>query len=120
MTFSEAAVQEPRSGELRVPHGTLRTHERGDPNNPPVLCVHGVSANARSFDYLAAGLARAGRRVVALDLRGRGWSDLTGPGSYGWASHARDVVDAAGALGLERFDLVGHSMGAYVGLEVAR
>lgn len=85
-----------------------------------LLCVHGLSANARSFDFLAESLASEGRCVVALDLRGRGWSDVTPAGTYGWASHARDVLAAARWLGAERFDLVGHSMGAFIGMEVAK
>ena len=40
-----------------------------------VLCVPGLSANSRSFDYLAAELAAAGQRVVTVDLRGRGWTE---------------------------------------------
>ena len=85
-----------------------------------MLCVPGLSANSRSFDYLAAELAAAGHRVVAVDLRGRGLSSVTGPGTYGWNNHAKDLLDAATALGAERFSLAGHSMGAFVGMVVAR
>jgi pimeloyl-ACP methyl ester carboxylesterase len=84
-----------------------------------VLCVPGLSSNLASFNLLGPALAARGRRVVSLDLRGRGYSEVTPLGTYGWAAHARDVLDAADALGAERFDLVGHSMGAYIGMCVA-
>lgn len=42
------------------------------------------------------------------------------PGTYGWDGHAADVLAASSRIGFERFALVGHSMGALVGLVVAR
>jgi pimeloyl-ACP methyl ester carboxylesterase len=110
----------PDTLSLRVASGTLCAHRFGAANGPLTLCVHGLSANSRSFDFLAGALAASGRTVVALDLRGRGWSDVTAPGTYGWGSHAHDVLEAARVLGADRFDYVGHSMGAFVGMEVAR
>src|SRR4051794_24552678 len=50
----------------------------------PVLCAPGLSANARSFDLIAATLAESGHPVVAFDLRGRGLSPATAPGTHGW------------------------------------
>ena len=83
------------------------------------MCVPGLSSNATGFDRLAADLVADGRQVVALDLRGRGASDRTPPGTYGWPAHAADLAGAATALGLRRFDVVGHSMGAYVAMQLA-
>ncbi len=99
---------------VRVASGSIRTLQTGPRAGFPVLCVPGLSANARSFDAIAATCAARGRRIVALDLRGRGFSPATAPGSHGWRHHAQDVLDVARVLGLERFDLVGHSMGAFV------
>jgi len=59
-----------RTLDLRTSSGTLRALCRGPASGVPVLCVPGLSANARSFDALADHLADRGRRVVALDLRG--------------------------------------------------
>jgi pimeloyl-ACP methyl ester carboxylesterase len=105
---------------LHLPSGKFRAHRFGPEGAPLVLCVHGLSANSRSFDFLGESLASKGRRVVALDLRGRGFSDVTRLGTYGWSNHAKDILAAADALGAQRFDLVGHSMGAYIGMELAR
>ncbi len=105
--------------DLRLPSGRFRAHRFGDPAGELVLCAPGLSANSRWFDYLGERLAGNGRQVVALDLRGRGNSDFTPPGTYGFKNHARDVFAAAQALGAKCFDLIGHSMGAYVGMEAA-
>ncbi|MDB4929169.1 MAG: alpha/beta hydrolase fold protein [Myxococcaceae bacterium] len=110
----------PRAIELALSSGRLRAHRFGPDDGRLVVCVHGLSANSRSYDFLGPELAARGRSVVALDLRGRGWSDVTGLGTYGWRNHARDVLEAATQLGAQRFEYVGHSMGAFVGLEVAR
>jgi pimeloyl-ACP methyl ester carboxylesterase len=55
----------------------LRLHFRdypGDPGRAPVLCVPGLTRNARDFECVAQRLAGK-RRVIAVDLRGRGESD---------------------------------------------
>ena len=109
-------------GELDLPGGRLRAREigpdgggdRGD--GPLVVCVPGLSSNSRAFAVLGRRLAEAGRRVVALDLRGRGHSAPTAPGTYGLEAHARDVLAAGDALGADELDVVGHSMGALVGM----
>ena len=63
----------------------LRLHFRdypGDPNRAPVLCVPGLTRNARDFEGVARRLAGK-RRVIAVDLRGRGESDYAlDPYSY--------------------------------------
>src|SRR3546814_1568048 len=45
-----------------APQGTVPEHP------VPVVCIHGLARNARDFDALAATLAAAGRRVVAVDV----------------------------------------------------
>ena len=51
--------------------------------------------------------------------RGRGKSAVTGPGTYGWENHALDVFAVAGALGFERFGIIGQSMGGSVAMKAA-
>ncbi len=105
--------------DLHLPSGRIAAEISGPDGGPLVVCVHGITANLRSYDPLAAHLAARGHRVVAIDLRGRGCSETTPRGSYGWPAHARDVLAVADALGAERFDLVGHSMGAFVSMQAA-
>jgi lipase len=82
---------------------------------PAVLLAHGISANHRVHLHLAPLLAP--RRVVAIDMRGRGRSRRDGP--FGLEAHARDLLTVADALALERPLLGGHSLGAYAALVAA-
>jgi pimeloyl-ACP methyl ester carboxylesterase len=83
------------------------------------ICIPGLSANCISLSAVGEGLSAAGRRAVVLDLRGRGLSPATGPGTYGWCRHAGDVLEAAARLAEGPVDLIGHSMGAFVALQAA-
>jgi 3-oxoadipate enol-lactonase len=107
------------SADLQLSSGRLHALLAGPENGAPVICVPGLSANARSFDAIAEALAATRHRVVALDLRGRGLSPATSPGTHGWRRHAEDVLEAAAKLGIDSFDLVGHSMGAFVSMQTA-
>ena len=91
--------------------GRLNFHvvEWGDPDNSPVLLLHGRSANAISWQRFAASLAQR-YRVVAFDQRGHGMTDW--PGNYTHRLLTGDVAGVAEAVGLDRFALIGHSMGA--------
>jgi pimeloyl-ACP methyl ester carboxylesterase len=80
-------------------------------DEPAVVLVPGIFASHRSVAALAEEIAPA-RRVIALDLRGRGRSN--GPGPYGIERHASDLWAALDALEVERPKLVGHSLGAFV------
>ena len=101
---------------LPLSSGRVRVERFGDPRDRAVICVHGISSNARVFNPLRDRLAAAGRQVIALDLRGRGLSEKSELGTYGWARHARDVFEVADHLGVRSFDVVGHSMGAFIGM----
>ena len=104
--------------DFAVPGGRIHAELRGR-GDSPVLCIPGLSANLRGFDFLAERLAPA-HAVVTLDLRGRGQSEATAPGTYGWPNHARDVLAVADALGAAEFAVLGQSMGAFVAMELAR
>lgn len=104
--------------DLHLANGRLRVARHGGPG-PVVLCIPGLSANLRSFDFIAARLSRAGFDVVVVDLRGRGRSETTPPGTYGWPSHATDAAEVAHRLGAAPISVVGWSMGAFVAMQVA-
>ncbi len=82
-----------------------------------VLCLHGLTANLRCFDLVAAGLSPA-HRVLALDLRGRGLSDKP-PSGYSLDHHCQDLAAAMEDMGLAKVNLLGHSLGAYLCLAFA-
>ena len=116
----EVITQAPRACDLELPGGRLHARVWGPDDGSLVLCVPGLTSNCRVFDVIAERLAAEGHRVVALDLRGRGHSEVTPPGTYGWPAHARDVLAAAETLADEApVDVVGHSMGAFVGMQAA-
>lgn len=106
--------------DLQLPSGRVHARSWGADDAPILLGVHGISANLTAFSYLAERLAGPDRRVVAFDLRGRGRSEITAPGSYGLDSHTRDVVAVADALGADAVDLAGWSLGALIAMRVAR
>ena len=80
---------------------------------PPLLCLHGLTGNARIWDALAERLSPR-HRVIAVDLRGRGLSDKPPQGHYGLAAHVRDIATLIPALGIRPAVVVGHSMGAFI------
>lgn len=95
---------------------SLRVLEWGAPDAAPVVMLHGIRGYARTFAGLAHAL-QPGWRTIAWDQRGRGASDWDPAGNYYNDAYVRDIEDVTGHLGLERFDLLGHSMGgiaAYV------
>ncbi|WP_345719029.1 alpha/beta hydrolase [Thauera aromatica] len=83
----------------------------------PLLLIHGAGHDHGVRRAVASGLVAAGRRVIAPDLPGHGAS--AGPALTGIPSMAAWVLALADALGLERFALGGHSMGALVALATA-
>jgi pimeloyl-ACP methyl ester carboxylesterase len=105
--------------DLALPSGRIRARRWGSDQAPLLLCVPGLSANLAAFGYLAERLAGEDRQVVAIDLRGCGRSETTPPGSYGLDSHASDVLGVADALGVDRFDVAGWSLGALIVMTVA-
>jgi pimeloyl-ACP methyl ester carboxylesterase len=104
---------------IRLASGVIHVESSGDPLGHLVLCVHGLSANCRSFDRLMPELVASGHHVVTMDLRGRGHSEVTPPGTYGWDSHVRDLIEIADFYGVDTFDVVGHSMGGFIGMTLA-
>jgi pimeloyl-ACP methyl ester carboxylesterase len=98
---------------------TLRAQVWGDQAAPPLLALHGWLDNAGSYALLAPLLA-ARRQVIALELPGHGHSDHLPAGvHYHFVDYVRQVLAAADALGLERFDLLGHSLGAGIAAMIA-
>jgi pimeloyl-ACP methyl ester carboxylesterase len=88
--------------------------------DPPMIFVHGWCCDrsyfAPQFEHFASGHA-----VVAMDLRGHGESGRPAarPGGYAMDVMADDVLSVAGAAGCDRPVLVGHSLGALIGLACA-
>lgn len=87
----------------------------GDPADPPMLLIHGVTSDSGTFWRLGPALAAAGRHVVAVDLPGHGGTG-SWRGEHRFVETARDVIGFIAAAGLDRPGLavLGHSWGGMV------
>ena len=84
---------------------------------PPLVLVHGITSSSLSWVRVAPRLAER-TRVVAVDLKGHGDSDQPASG-YRIADQAAEVAGLCQALGLERIDLIGHSWGGGISVQLA-
>jgi pimeloyl-ACP methyl ester carboxylesterase len=97
----------------------LHVQRFGSPQDRLLLGVHGLTLNMKMFDFIGERIGCDGLQLVAVDLRGRGQSDVTPPGTYGWENHALDLFALADALGHSAFSIIGQSMGASVAMKAA-
>jgi pimeloyl-ACP methyl ester carboxylesterase len=104
------------SRRIAGPAGKLAVDDGG--TGDPVVFVHSLAGNTGHWSAQLEHLRKT-RRAVALDLRGHGRSEAPGSGEYSMEAQAEDVGAVADGLALERFALVGHSMGAGVALAYA-
>ncbi|MCX4767470.1 alpha/beta hydrolase [Streptomyces sp. NBC_01275] len=104
--------------QLEVDGATLTYDDEGprDGDGVPVVFVHGWTANRRRWDHQVAHFA-ASRRVIRFDLRGHGESG--GAGVKTVQELAGDLLALLDHLEIERFVLVGHSMGGMISQTVA-
>jgi 3-oxoadipate enol-lactonase len=84
---------------------------------PPLVLLHGLGEGAADWDGVAPAFARHWR-AYAPDLRGHGRSDW--PGDYSVELMRADALGFLDALGLDRVDLIGHSMGGLVACLLAQ
>ncbi len=95
----------------------------GDTTGDPVLLLHGFAADSVINWFrpgVAAALVQAGLGLFALDARGHGSSDKPhDPNAYTGDAMVTDVGALADHLGLERYMVVGYSMGGGTALKVA-
>jgi pimeloyl-ACP methyl ester carboxylesterase len=100
----------------------LRLHYRdypGDETRPPIICLPGLTRNARDFEELAERLA-GDWRVIAVDLRGRGESGYAkDPMTYVPLTYVQDIEALLGELGVSRYVAFGTSLGGIVTMLLA-
>lgn len=85
-----------------------------------VVCVHGLTRNARDFDRLARALTAKGMRVLAVDVVGRGRSSwLPDPAGYVVPTYIGHLSRFLALMGLARVDWIGTSMGGIIGMGLA-
>lgn len=98
-------------------------HFRDDPgrsDQPPVICLHGLTRNGRDFAELAAHIAAQGWRVLVPDMRGRGDSEYASdPASYAIPTYVGDLLALLDQEGIDRFLSIGTSMGGLITMVLA-
>ena len=100
----------------------VRLHYRdygGGEGRPPILCLPGLTRNARDYDDVARRLSPAWR-VIAIDFRGRGESGYAkDPMSYVPLTYLQDVEALLADLKIDRFVAFGTSLGGIVAMLLA-
>ncbi|NCT40676.1 MAG: alpha/beta hydrolase [Alphaproteobacteria bacterium] len=95
----------------------------GNPKDKPIICVHGLTGNARDFDYLAHDLVTRGYRVISITLPGRGASDfLSNPLDYNYSQYITDIFEVLKVEGFDKpacVDWIGISLGGLLGIQIA-
>lgn len=100
----------------------LKLHYRdyaGAKNRPPIICIPGLTRNARDFEHVAKRLA-GDWRVICVELRGRGESAYAkDPMTYIPATYAEDLELLLTELKIKKFVSIGTSLGGLVTLLLA-
>ncbi|MBY5585437.1 alpha/beta hydrolase [Rhizobium leguminosarum] len=104
-----------RKRTLRLTDGRSLAYIDTGGSGPTLLLLHGYSDSSRSFSLLEPWLC--GYRLVIPDLPGHGGSAVGA--SLTVADFTDDIVALTAALSVERFAVIGHSMGAMIGIDLA-
>ncbi len=103
---------------MELPQGLVAYTDEGPAGAPAVLAVHGVPGSVRDFRYLAPHLTDT-LRLIRVDLPGFGGSPPAEEAVRTLAGRADVLTQLAELLGLQRFGVLGHSMGGGTALVVA-
>ena len=123
--MAEGQELKPREGSVAAlgPHGFTRVayFDWGPEDaSQVVVCVHGLTRNARDFDFLARRLAAKGMRVIAPDLPGRGKSEwVSNAADYATPLYLSSMAAVIARSGAQAVDWIGTSLGGHVGMEMA-
>jgi pimeloyl-ACP methyl ester carboxylesterase len=109
---------QPTAKFLTVNGLRLRTLEWGQRGGLPVVCVHGYTSSAEAFNAMARRLQDRAH-IIAMDVRGHGESAWSPDGAYQYADQAGDLATLVDQLGVERFVLIGTSMGGVIAMVYA-
>ncbi len=116
-------MSEHREVTWRSPDGLNlfgRDYGPADGKKLPVVCIPGLTRNSRDFEEVAPWIASMGRRVIAVDLRGRGRSNRDpNPSRYIPLTYAADMVALLDGLSFPRALFVGTSLGGIVTMTLA-
>ncbi len=95
----------------------LHTHLATIGDGEPVVLLHGFPQHWWQWRAVAPVIAAAGYRVLCSDLRGAGWTVADDP-RVERETRLRDVLDLLDVLGVDRFHLVSHDLGAVTAMQL--
>ena len=113
-----ATSVQPKDKTVKANGINLHYLDWGTEGKPKVLLLHGLRGHSHSWDDISAEFHQD-YHIFALDQRGRGESDWAPDGDYSSESFVSDLEAFCLAVGLDKFILVGHSMGGRNGMDFA-
>jgi len=116
--FAFGGVVLPSEHDVNVGQLRFRYLDWGTKGLRPILFLHGGALTAHTWDLCCLAL-RDEFHCIALDQRGHGDTDWAPDADYSIGAQREDIRGFADRLGLDRFVLVGQSMGAINGLAFA-
>jgi pimeloyl-ACP methyl ester carboxylesterase len=102
----------------RIEGHQIITSLSGDPNNPPIILIHGWMSHRGVWQQTIRAL-EGKYYCISLDLLGFGASDKPEDADYSLPAQAQRVLKLADQLGFSHFSLIGHSMGAQIAMYIA-
>lgn len=113
-----AEIVLPEDREVLVNGMRFHYLDWGTAGKPPVVFLHGGSLTAHTWDLVCLAM-RGDYHCRAMDLRGHGDSDWAPDADYSMRAYSTDVEGLVEQLGLDRFILVGMSLGGGTALDYA-
>ena len=111
--FNESLLSTPTENFVEVEGAKIHYLTWGDTKNPGLFFIHGFSANAHWWDFIAPAFIED-YCVVAIDLSGSGESDHRE--AYSQEIYANEIKAVCDEMGWESADFIAHSMGGSISL----
>ena len=111
--FNESLLSTPTENFVEVEGAKIHYLTWGDTKNPGLFFIHGFSANAHWWDFVAPAFTE-NYCIVAIDLSGSGDSDHRE--SYSQEMYAKEIKSVCDEMGWQSADFIAHSMGGSISL----
>jgi len=111
--FNESLLSTPTENFVEVEGAKIHYLTWGDTKNPGLFFIHGFSANAHWWDFVAPAFTE-NYCIVAIDLSGSGDSDHRE--SYSQEIYAKEIKSVCDEMGWQSADFIAHSMGGSISL----
>lgn len=107
--------QSPKATFAEIDGTHVRYEDEGE--GPPVVLIHGFASSIENWTTVIP-ILKKHHRVLAMDLKGFGWTDRP-EGDYSPPAQAKLVLGLMKARGIEQADVVAHSWGSSIALQMA-